>query len=309
MWPRLSLTKTDNRKEFIMCRKGSALFLGALVLSVVCTLCVANVWAQGSKIIRVTGSKYVSYGVLDLARPFMERNRDLRVEVTCAEPDAAITSLKEKSAHAVMTFGELEQDQVQGAEEQGVQLVKQVIGWGAVALIVSRDNPINALTIDQVKKIFSGEYKNWEQVGGPKQPIVIMTRDEQISGTEMIFRNAMLDGSPFPENSVKVFDHDIIRAVWKEKGAVGDARATEAFRGQMKGMVKVLGLKGNDNSPPLMPSLENAQNNSYPISAPLILYYDKRTNPNLGSGFIEFCARRGIDSMFSQLNEGPGSNQ
>jgi phosphate transport system substrate-binding protein len=292
-----------------MCRKGSALVLGALVLSIVSVLCVANLWAQGSKIIRVTGSKYVSYGVLDLARSFMERNQDLKVEVTCAEPDAAIASLKEKSAHAIMTFGELDEDQIRGAEEQGVKLVKQVIGWGAVALIVNRENPINALTIDQVKKIFSGEYTNWEQVGGPKQPIVVMTRDEQISGTEMIFRNAMLDGSPFPENSVKVFDHDIVRAVWKEKGAVGDARATEAFRGQMRGMVKVLGLKRDDNSPTMMPFLDNAHNNSYPISAPLILYHDKRTNPNMGSGFIEFCARRGIDTMFSQLNQGPGSRQ
>ena len=265
-----------------MCRKGSALLLGALVLSIVSTLCVANLWAQGSKIIRVNGSKYVAYGVLDLARPFMEKNPDFKVEVTCVEPDAAITSLKEKLAHAVMAFGELEEDQVLGAADQGVQLVKQVIGWGAVALIVNRDNPISALTIDQVKKIYSGEYTNWEQVGGPKQPIVIMSRDEQISGTETFFRNTMLDGSPFPQNSVKVFDHDIVRAVWKEKAAMGDARATEAFRGQMRGMVKVLGLKQDDNSPAMMPFVDNAQNNSYPISAPLFLYLRQAIQPELG---------------------------
>ncbi|MCL2046358.1 MAG: substrate-binding domain-containing protein [Oscillospiraceae bacterium] len=45
------------------------------------------------------------------------------------------------------------------------------IGKDALVFIVNKDNPINNLTTEQVRLIFSGFYTNWSEVGGSNEPI------------------------------------------------------------------------------------------------------------------------------------------
>jgi hypothetical protein len=47
-----------------------------------------------------------------------------------------------------------------------------------MALIAHSSNVVHTLTLDQVRKLFSGEYTNWSQVGGGDLPVnLITTRD------------------------------------------------------------------------------------------------------------------------------------
>ncbi len=43
-----------------------------------------------------------------------------------------------------------------------------------VAIITHPSNPVNELTLEQIRKIYAGEYVNWSQVGGPDQQIRVM---------------------------------------------------------------------------------------------------------------------------------------
>ncbi len=287
------------RKELTMHARHSMVFTCVLALSIVSALCVCQIFAQETKVVRVSGSRYVYYAILDLARPFMEKHPDVRVEVTSTEVDAAVNRLTTKAVHAVMTFGELDEERAQEAMDKGMKLVKHTLGAGAVALIVHRENPVDALTVDQVKKIYSAEYTNWDQVGGAQQPIAIITRDDLLSGTEEFFRNRFLGGFPFPQTAIRVHDHDVVRPVWREKGAIADARASEALRGQTRGMVKILAVKKDDASPAVMPYQGSLQDGAYPFSGPLVVYYDQRLDLNLAKRFVEYCAANGLGNLYS----------
>ncbi len=251
--------------------------------------------------VQITGSKYVYYTVSDLARAYMDRTPNDNITVKDADQSSGIQALLNKACDAIMVLGKLDDDVKEEAGEKGISLQEHVIGWGAVVLVTHPSNPINELTIAQVRQIFSGELENWKQLGGLDEPITILSRDEAISGTERLFRDMVLQGFPFSQKAVRLFDYDIVRPVWKAKGAIADARFTEAVRGRIKGMVKILSLKDDDDSQAVAPSGETMLNRSYPLSAPLVIYYDSKSpKPSLRQ-FVDFCARRGLGTRFSEM--------
>jgi phosphate transport system substrate-binding protein len=55
-----------------------------------------------------------------------------------------------------------------------------------IAVVVNKDVSVSTLTMDQIKKIFTGEIKNWKELGGSDKPIVVVSREEG-SGTRGAF--------------------------------------------------------------------------------------------------------------------------
>jgi len=45
-----------------------------------------------------------------------------------------------------------------------------------ILILVRNDNPINDMSEEQVRAIFRGDITNWQEVGGPDKPIVLVTR-------------------------------------------------------------------------------------------------------------------------------------
>lgn len=68
--------------------------------------------------------------------------------------------------------------QYRTAEEKGVELVLTPIGSEAFVFFVNSENPVDGLTSDQIRKIYSGEYTSWKQAGGSNIPILAFQRPE-----------------------------------------------------------------------------------------------------------------------------------
>ncbi|MDR1640235.1 MAG: substrate-binding domain-containing protein [Clostridiales bacterium] len=67
------------------------------------------------------------------------------------------------------------------AKSSGENLKIEKVGVDAFIFIVNKDNPVESLTLDQVRDIYSGKVTNWSEVGGNDIPIIPYQRDE---GTE-----------------------------------------------------------------------------------------------------------------------------
>lgn len=67
------------------------------------------------------------------------------------------------------------------------------IGLDALVFIVNEDNPVDSLTSDQVRGIYSGEITNWSEVGGADMEIVAFQRPE-LSGSQTLMLNLMMKG-------------------------------------------------------------------------------------------------------------------
>jgi len=282
-------------------RKAGLAVISAILIN--CIIWSSAAQAENSTVVHLSGSKYLYFTVMDLARRYMEHDAETKVTVTHADQYSYVQSLMDNTSDAIMTLGRMEQDLKEEAVEQGIDLQEKVVAWGAVVLVTDPENPVNELTVDQVRKIFLGEYVNWAKVGGLDEPIVTMSRDEAVSGTERFFREFVLQGFPLAQQTVKLFDPDIVRVVWKRKGSIADARYSEAMRGRIRGMVKIIAIKENDGSPAVMPSVDSIGDRSYPLSAPQVMYFDtKSTTPGLRE-FVDFCADRGLGTHHAWLKK------
>ena len=148
-------------------------------------------------------------------------------------------------------------EQEQYAKEQGVELVYVPVGREAFVFFVNENNPVDSLTVEQIRSIYGGEYTNWSEVGGADRVINPVTRLEG-SGSQSAM-NAFMG------------DREI---AGKSPFAITGASIGFSFRYYMDGMVgnenvKMLSLNG------IYPSTENIKNGSYPIVAEFYAIYRK----------------------------------
>lgn len=179
--------------------------------------------------------------------------------------------------------------QKQYAAEKGVELVYVPIGREAFVFFVNRDNPVDDLSVEQVRGIYAGDYTNWAQVGGPNRIINPVTRLAG-SGSQTAME-AFMGGRAIGGKSPFVV----------AGGSIGFS-----FRYYLVDMVgnagvKLLSLDG------VYPSAENIRDGSYPIVAEFYaIYRVEDDNPNIpilikwilspqGQAIIEGCGYVGID--------------
>ena len=76
------------------------------------------------------------------------------------------------------------------AEEKNLYAV--TIAKDAIAIIVHPENPITDLSLPQIRQVFAGKIRNWNEIGGHLRPIVLVTREEG-SGTREAFQKMVME--------------------------------------------------------------------------------------------------------------------
>ncbi|MBR5933577.1 MAG: substrate-binding domain-containing protein [Treponema sp.] len=136
--------------------------------------------------------------------------------------------------------------QLDFAKEHNVELTLVPIGYEAFVFIVNKNNPVDSLTVEQVKRIFSGEYKYWNEAGGDNYRISPVLRVEG-SGSQTAMHAFMGDRKLLTKSNI--FSGRAIGYSFRYyvEGIVSDTN------------IKMLALNG------IEPTKENIKNKSYPI--------------------------------------------
>ena len=83
-------------------------------------------------------------------------------------------------------------------QEANVQLEQKPIGVDALVFIVNEDNPVQSLTLQQLKDIYAGTITNWKDVGGKDQEIIAFQRRAD-SGSQTLFQKLLIQDGPLME--------------------------------------------------------------------------------------------------------------
>ena len=78
--------------------------------------------------------------------------------------------------------------QLQLAKDLGAELEYTPIGKEAFVFFVPKNHTIKALSSEQIRKIYSGEYTNWKQLGGNDQKIMAFQRPERSGSQSMMVK-------------------------------------------------------------------------------------------------------------------------
>ena len=166
------------------------------------------------------------------------------------------------------------------AEEYNTTFVYTPVGTEAFVFFVHKDNPIDNLTTEQIKRIYSGEITNWKQVGGNNEEIAAFQRNEG-SGSQSMLQRFMGD-TPIMEAPTEL-RNDLMSGIIEQ---VSNYRSKSnsigfSFRYYVEGIIqnpdiKVLSVDG------VAPTAENIRNGSYPIVTPMYaVTYEENTNENV----------------------------
>ena len=166
------------------------------------------------------------------------------------------------------------------AEECDTTFVYTPVGTEAFVFFVHKDNPIDNLTTEQIKGIYSGEITNWKQVGGKNEEIAAFQRNEG-SGSQSMLQRFMGD-TPIMEAPTEL-RNDLMSGIIEQ---VSNYRSKSnsigfSFRYYVEGIIqnpdiKVLSVDG------VAPTAENIRNGSYPIVTPMYaVTYEENSNENV----------------------------
>ena len=155
-------------------------------------------------------------------------------------------------------------EQKQYASDKGVELVYVPVGLEAFVFFVNENNPVDSLTVEQIRSIYAGEFTNWSDVGGANRVINPVTRLAG-SGSQSAMESFMGEREIAPKSPL----------------AILGASIGFSFRYYMDGIVgndsvKMIALNG------VYPSAENIRNGTYPIIAKFYaIYRADNENPNI----------------------------
>lgn len=155
-------------------------------------------------------------------------------------------------------------EQMKQAEEKGVELEIIPIGKEAFVFFVNKENPVDDLSVDEIRKIYRGQVTNWKEVGGEDHMIDPLTRIKG-SGSQ-----TMMD---------KFMEDDMIRS--RPPLAIFGKAIGYSFRYYLVGMVKAEGAKMISVNG-IYPDVENIKNGTYPLAAEFYVVRRKdNDNPNV----------------------------
>lgn len=128
------------------------------------------------------------------------------------------------------------------------------IAYDAVVLVVHPGNPLEGLTLAQVRELFAGRVARWSDLGGGPERVLPVSREEG-SGTRWDFEALVMQGARVtPAAVVMPSGRAVVEFVAENPGAVGYVGLAGAKEG-----VKVLALEG------VRPSGATVREGTYPL--------------------------------------------
>ena len=171
------------------------------------------------------------------------------------------------------------------AEEAGKELILTPIGKEAFVFFVSEDNPVDELTSQQIKDIYSGKITNWVSVGGGLSEILAFQRPEN-SGSQTMMQYFMGD-TPLKEPLEVEFEAammGVIKEVANYRN--GAASIGYSFRYYSSitnvGNIKLLAVDG------VYPDANSISNGAYPITTELYAITLKDNKNEFIEPFLEW---------------------
>lgn len=246
-----------------------ALIVGAIGVSMV----------NAKETVSISGSTTVLPLAEAGAEAFNDAQSDYQVLVTGGGTGVGIKNVAEGNSDIGMASREVTSDE---KSQFGDKFKQNLVGYDGIVVAVSKqifDAGVTSMTKDQVKKIYSGEIKNWKDLGGPDSEILVVSR-EQGSGTRDTFNEDIM-GNKSAEtpgaNTVAGSNAEIRTAITGSDKAIGYLGFSYAEDGAV-GVITMDGVK---------PTAETIKKGNYELARKLYFYTFGNAKPG-AQAFIDF---------------------
>ncbi|MBD1206971.1 MAG: phosphate ABC transporter substrate-binding protein [Ignavibacteria bacterium] len=163
-----------------------------------------------------------------------------------------------------------------------------------IAVYLNVNNPVQNLTIGQVKRVYTGEIVNWKELGGNDAKIVLYSRENN-SGTYEFFKEHVLQKQDFASQTQHMVGTGaLVNAVAKDPNAIGFGGIAYASG------VKPAALAFNESSRYVLPKEEEILSGNYPVSR-LLYFYLKERPSGLTKEFIDWVISKSGQDVVNEV--------
>lgn len=213
--------------------------------------------SQGSSKISGTvstdGSTSMEKVIGALGESFKEQNAGVTFTYNPTGSSSGITAVSEGRCDIGLSSRALKDD------EKASGLKETILAYDGIAIIVNPQSKVEDLTVEQIKKIYTGEITNWGEVGGADGEIVLIGR-EAGSGTRDGFESITDTKDKCKYRQELTSTGDVITTVAQNPNAIGYASLAS-----VKDTVKALKVGG------VTPSDDTVKDGSYVVQRPFVL--------------------------------------
>lgn len=298
--------------------------LPSLIMILMASASISLAVDFGTKVLRVNGSDNVARFIAVYAKDYMAEHPETNIVVTGGKTSTGFKDLSEGRAELAMASRRMAPEEREKVQQDGLTIVEKQVGWCSIVIVTHPSNPVNELSKDQVARIFKGEHKNWNEVGGPDQPITVVAVEDQDYDPVAFFKENVLGGAPYTTNATAVAAiRTILPKVLETEGSIAFCRVTDVeYRerrqttsghasshgaghgGDHKSLPKVLAIKESPDMPAVMPPLSHENHpavdahlshaNPYPMRYPLYVYFVGNAPGPFTTEFADYCAKHGM---------------
>jgi phosphate transport system substrate-binding protein len=227
-------------------------------------------------VIRVTGSDTMVNLAQAWAENYSKKRPDVSIQVAGGGSGVGIAGLINGIVDIANCSRKFKEKEIARAKaKHGREPTQIVVGYDALAVYVHKDNPLDAISIEELSKIYGdgGEIVKWSQLGikhdGCGRDEIVRVSRQNNSGTYHYFRERVVGkGRDFKQGSVdQSGSKDVVALVSKTPCAIGYSGMAYATP-EVK-TLKIAAKKGGEAFPP---TKENATQGKYEIARPLFLY-------------------------------------
>jgi phosphate transport system substrate-binding protein len=259
----------------------------------------ATVFAATQTKITVKGSDTMVILAQKWAEVFMKKNAEISVQVTGGGSGTGFAALINGTTDICNASRPIKEKEIaQIREKFNTTPIEIKTAIDGIAIYMNQENVVDALTIAQLRDIYTGKIVNWKEVGGPDAKIIVYGR-ENSSGTYEFFKEHVLMNNDFALN-VQTLPGTaaVVNAIGKDKNGIGYG-GTAYSKG-----IKLAKVKKDAATDGVLPTEENIKGGKYPVSRYLYMYILKKPEGDMKK-FIDWVLSKEGQTIVSEVGYFP----
>ncbi len=219
-----------------------------------------------------------------LSSEYLKAHPGIKIELTGGGSAVGIEALINNRAHIANTSRAITNEEMKQAKANGVNPLQLIIAMDAISIITNPKVGIDSLSLDQLSGLFSGKIKNWKEVGGADQAVIVIGRNENSGSYHYLLDHLRIE-SYATGSRVIAGNKEIVEEVSKQAGAIGYVNLGSIYDDEEKPcktvwVASVYVSGGQAYSPYQM---EFVRNGEYPLTRPLYQYINAPVSENVES--------------------------
>lgn len=232
----------------------------------------------------VTGSSTVAPILQKAAERLGELDAGLKIDVQTGGSTRGILDTHNGANDAGMASRDLTPEESLGIETWPV-------AYDGVAVIVHADNPVERLTREEVRSVFTRASKSWSELGGETVDTMVVNKAEGRATLDVFLQYTGLENREIEPHVVIGDNAQGIRLVSGNTAAIGYVSIGEALHSVERGVpIKLVEIDG------VAPTLENVASGTFPLRRTLYLLFagELDESDRTLTGFLASAAGREV---------------